>query len=238
MVSRKPTRLTASHAKLLSPWASRPRPALLTLNRAALGTGALSYSLWPQETDPGPSHLNYRRRTAASWKEKHGKFKLKRHKLCHRGSELPETEMCESRLDGLRMPQTHGKAEGSGLRGSSSTWDFQDSEKFKGKNSKGLNLRITCARPLAVPLSLRRQGICRAVLSTENTHSAPASPGNPALTAASTPGDQSLPLLFIPPTLGAWSPSSPSPWGFSGAGDCLSSSQVQTFSLMGLRTKQ
>lgn len=138
----------------------------------------------------------------------------------------------------LGMPQTHGKAEGSGLQGSSSTWDFQDSEKFKGKNGKGLNLCITCARPLAAPLSPRRQGICRAVLGTENACSAPGSPGNPALAAASTPGDRSLPPLSIPPTLGAWSPPSPSPWGFSGAGDCLSSSQVQTCSLMGLGTKQ
>lgn len=103
----------------------------------------------------------------------------------------------------LGMPQTHGKAEGSGLQGSSSTWDFQDSEKFKGKNGKGLNLCTTCARPLAAPLSPRRQGICRAVLGTENACSAPGSPGNTALAAASTPGDQSLPPLSIPPP---WEP--------------------------------
>ena len=138
----------------------------------------------------------------------------------------------------LRMPQTHRKAEGSGLQGSSSTWGFQDSETFKGKNSKGLNLPNMCARPLAVALSRRGQAICRAVLGSENACSAPGSPGNPALAAASTPGDRSLPPLSIPPTLEALSLPLPPPWGFSGAGDCLSCPQVQTCSPMGLGTKQ
>lgn len=100
VASWKPTRLTASYIKKPSPWTSRARPVLPTLNRAALSTGDLSYSLLPQEADPEPMHLNYRRRTAASQKEEHVKFKLKMHRCAIEVVSSPRQKVCESRLDG------------------------------------------------------------------------------------------------------------------------------------------
>lgn len=117
------------------------------------------------------------------------------------------------------MPQTHGKAEGSGLQGSSSTWDFQDSGEVQRQNGKeGLNLCITCARPW-LPLFPRRQGICRAVLGTENVCSAPGSQGTQHSLQPQPQATRSLPPLSIPPP---WEPGllPHPPWGFSGAGDC------------------
>ena len=99
VASWKPTRLTASYIKKPSPWASKARPVLPTLNRAALGTGDLSYSPLPQETDPEPMHLNYGRQTAASQKEEHVKFKLKMHRCTTEVVSSLRQKVCESRLD-------------------------------------------------------------------------------------------------------------------------------------------
>lgn len=134
----------------------------------------------------------------------------------------------------LRMPQTPAKKSKDGdLQGSSSTRDFQDSEKFKGKNSKGLNPPNVYA--WLVPLSLRGQDICRAVLGTESCALLLA-PQRTQRTLQPPPQVTGACPIFPSRALGDRSP--PSPWGLSGAGDCLSSPQVQACSPRGLRTKQ
>lgn len=58
MGSWKPTRPAASHTEKSFPWASRVGCKLCQLSTGLLGPGDLSYFLWPQETEPGPTHLS------------------------------------------------------------------------------------------------------------------------------------------------------------------------------------